>query len=153
MDIDTLNINAIQTYTQLNAKGNKRQKPKHFQTVKKGDKIAMYQSGEKKLKAFGEITASLHTDSNNQKVISFKKIENAKHPLELEKMRQIATLSDIPKFVQGSLYNLTKHDFDVLYNASFKTTLSSPLSYPNYTIKDIAGKFLQKIKFKKFRKF
>lgn len=118
--IDTFDVGEIQEYTAYNDEGNKRQVFKYFLAVKPGDMVICYETHPtKKVKAIGEITEGLHEDDGFE-IFNFvirKKVDYQVPWSELIK-HEIFKGSEPYRAATGSLYHLTKDEYDFIVNLS-----------------------------------
>lgn len=108
-----------QTYTSRNEKGNKRRIYKHFEAVKPGDLVIGYESTPvKQIKAIYEITRSLHQSDEEGEVIEFELVEKLEVPVHWNEFHNDPGLQECEVIInnQGSLFNLTEDEFDILRN-------------------------------------
>ena len=106
----------MNTYTTHNEAGNKRQKYKHFASIKPGDLVLGYvTSPEKEIVALCEITKGLHT-TNEGEVIEFKKIEEFKEPVTWAELQSAPELKHCEPIQsnQGSLFTVTEEEYDFI---------------------------------------
>lgn len=123
--VDTFNVGDIQEYTAYNDKGNKRQVYKYFKAVKPGDMLVCYEtSPTKRVKALCEIIERLHEDDGHE-VFNFVIREKVAYQIpwgELIK-HEVFKKSEPYKAATGSLYHLTKEEYDFIV----KTSSDSPV--------------------------
>lgn len=109
-------------YTAYNIKGNKRRIFSSFEKVKKGDKVLFYESTPRKeIVAIGEIVEGLHKEQeegyeNPVDGITIKYIEDI-IPISWTQLVEIEDLkecSPIKNVAQGSLFELTKEEYDTI---------------------------------------
>jgi 5-methylcytosine-specific restriction protein B len=107
-----------QTYTTHNDKGNKRQVYACFQVVKPGDQLIGYETTpEQKVTSVLEITEGIHEESGKGECIRFKILRHLEKPRSLLELKAIPALADcgpVQGNRQGSLYKLTKIEFDTI---------------------------------------
>jgi 5-methylcytosine-specific restriction protein B len=110
-----------QTYTTHNEKGNKRQVYACFQVVKPGDQLIGYETTpEQKVTSVLEITQGIHQESGQGECIRFKVLSHLEKPRTLQELKTIPALADcgpVQGNRQGSLYKLTKIEFDTILGA------------------------------------
>jgi 5-methylcytosine-specific restriction protein B len=115
-------IGQEQFYTAFNDSGNKRQRYEYFKQVKKGDLIIGYESSPtKRVVAILEVTQPLHMDEDmNNEVFYFKLNEFISKGLTYDEMNAIPELakSEPLRSSQGSLFKLTKSEFELLAQSS-----------------------------------
>jgi len=111
-----------QTYTTHNDKGNKRQVYACFQAVKPGDQLIGYETTpEQKVTSVLQITQGIHEESGKGECIRFKilrQLETARTIQELKAIPALADCGPVKENRQGSLYKLTKTEFDTILGAS-----------------------------------
>lgn len=115
--IDSYELGDIQSYTSHNDKGNKRRIYKYFEEAKPGDLVIGYESTPvKQIKAIFEITEGLHIDDNEGEIINFEIKEIVKDPISWDELKETKGLENCEVFVnnQGSLFNLTPDEFDII---------------------------------------
>ncbi|WP_158211514.1 HI_0552 family protein [Alkalihalobacterium alkalinitrilicum] len=139
-DLQNVDLGVKETYTSYNANGNKRRVYKHFESVQPGDLVIGYVSSPvKEVTAICEITQGLH-EREEEEVIEFKKIEQLKNPIPLSQLKSVQELENSEPMVnnQGSLFKLTKEDFETI-RAIIDEANDAPSSdpvLPPYTIND-----------------
>ena len=114
--MDTFSVGEIQGYTAYNDKGNKRQKFKYFMTVKPGDKLICYETyPTRRVKALCEITQGLHEDAGEE-IINFIIKEKVAYEVPWNELilNDIFKGSEPYRAATGSLYHLTKEEYDVI---------------------------------------
>jgi 5-methylcytosine-specific restriction enzyme B len=124
-----------QTYTTYNEKGNKRRIYKYMQQLKPGDIIIGYESSPVvKVKAVFEVTNSIYNDDDEGEVFSFKIKEFVKNPVSWYDLIILPELKDCEVFKnnQGSLFKLTKEEFEAIY----ASTIPNVEKIPKYVIED-----------------
>jgi 5-methylcytosine-specific restriction protein B len=111
-----------QTYTTHNEKGNKRQVYACFQAVRPGDLVIGYESTPvQKVTSVLEITQGVHTKEQEGECIRFKILRHLESPRTLQELRNIPSLADCATVQgnrQGSLYRLTKSEFETIIGAN-----------------------------------
>ena len=115
-EVDTFSVGEVQKYTAYNKKGNKRQLFKYFKTVKPGDKLVCYETHPtKKVKALCEITQGLHEDDGYE-IINFVIREKVAYEVPWNELilNEIFKGSEPYRAATGSLYHLTKEEYDVI---------------------------------------
>lgn len=136
--ISSFEVGDKQTYTSYNDKGNKRQKYKHFQAIKKGDLVIGYESSPiKQVRAIFEVTEGLHT-RNGSEIIEFKLMEKLQVPVDWSDLLNIHLLQTSEVFInnQGSLFKLTEEEFDIIRDfIDEKNTLRTETSTVTYNFK------------------
>ncbi|MFC3040443.1 AAA family ATPase [Virgibacillus xinjiangensis] len=109
-------------YTAYNEKGNKRRVFSAFENAQPGDKILFYESTPRKeIVAQGEVTESLHVvedDEDKEPIqgVSFRFVEDIT-PISWEVIAEVEELqqsSPIRNGAQGSLFELTKAEFETI---------------------------------------
>lgn len=120
--VDSLKVGESQTYTAYNDNGNQRKVFKYFKEVKAGDLLICYETTPtKRIKAFCEITKSLHASSEGQ-VIEFRITEKAKYEAPWHELIQHDTFrnSEPCRGSQGSLFQLTEEEYQFLVEQTQK---------------------------------
>ncbi len=118
--VDTFNVGEIQEYTAYNDKGNKRQLFKYFKAVKPGDMLVCYEtSPTKRVKAICEIVEGLHEDGGYV-VFNFVIKEKVSYQIPWSELikHDIFIGSEPYRAATGSLYHLTKEEYDFIVNLS-----------------------------------
>lgn len=118
--VDTFNVGEIQEYTAYNDKGNKRQLFKYFKAVKPGDMLVCYEtSPTKRVKAICEIVEGLHED-DGYVVFNFVIKEKVSYQIPWSELikHDIFIGSEPYRAATGSLYHLTKEEYDFIVNLS-----------------------------------
>lgn len=130
-NVDTFSIGEIQEYNAYNDKGNKRQIFKYFKAVKPGDKLVCYEtSPTKKVKALCEITQGLHED-DGEEIISFVILEKVAYEVPLNELvlNEVFRGSEPYKAATGSLYHLTKEEYDVIVELASGEKFNTATNY------------------------
>ena len=115
-EVDTFDVGEIQEYTAYNEKGNKRQLFKYFKAVKPGDKLVCYETTPtKRVKALCEITKGLHEDDGYE-VFNFVIREKVAYEVPWHELilNEVFKGSEPYRAATGSLYHLTKAEYDVI---------------------------------------
>lgn len=133
--VDSRAVGEEQSYTAYNDKGNRRQIFKYFKAVKPGDKLICYETTPtKRIKALCEITRGLHTDKDGDEVFDFRIIERAKYQVHWSEFVKHDKFKDseVCRGAQGSLYHLTKEEYDFLVEQTHRNTEgeSAPIEEP-----------------------
>ena len=132
--IEDYEIGQEQSYTTRNEKGNKRSRFEYFQATKPGDLIIGYESSPiKKVVAIFEITKGAHLDEDDgEEKISFTILKFFPDPISWTELKEMPELvnCEVLKNNQGSLFKLTREEFDVISN---KEVL---IEHPEYNMKD-----------------
>ena len=105
-------VGTEQSYSLLNANGNKRRIYQNFIDAKVGDKIICYESNPtKQILCLAELSRESDGDT-----ISFKKTETLSTPIDLASFKEVAELQKMEFLVNpnGSFFKLTKEEYDVL---------------------------------------
>ncbi len=119
--ISNFEVGQEQTYTTHNENGNKRRIYKYMQALKAGDLLIGYESHPvKKVKAILEITKGIHKDENDQECFAFKLKEFLPNELAWNDLSTKEDLDACEVFNnnQGSLFRLTKDEYDFIYRQS-----------------------------------
>lgn len=107
-----------QTFTTHNDKGNKRQVYACFQAIKPGDQLIGYETTpEQKVTSVLEVTQGIHEESGGGECIRFKILKQLEKPRTLQELKAIPALADcgpVQGNRQGSLYKLTKTEFETI---------------------------------------
>lgn len=115
--ISQCEVGDIQTYTTHNEAGNKRRIYRYFEEVQVGDKIIGYESSpSKRITAILEITKGIFTDEEARECIEFQIDEKIEYPISWNDLKEIPLLQKSEVFInnQGSLFKLTKEEYDIL---------------------------------------
>ena len=106
------------TFTTHNDKGNKRQVYACFQAIKPGDQLIGYETTpEQKATSVLEVTQGIHEESGGGECIRFKILNQLEKPRTLQELKAIPALADcgpVQGNRQGSLYKLTKTEFETI---------------------------------------
>jgi len=107
-----------QTYTTHNEEGNKRQVYGCFKAVRPGDLIIGYETTPiQKVTSVLEITQGIHQKEGEGESIRFRVLRHLPKPLTLHELRGNLALADcgpVQGKRQGSLFQLTKHEYDAI---------------------------------------
>ncbi len=109
-----IKVGDSQFYTLHNENGNKRKIFQNFLDVKIGDMIIGYESSPlKQVVAIAKITAEQDGEQ-----ISFEKVEGLVYPIDYKNLKECSELDQMQYFSnpQGSLFKLTKEEFDFIYD-------------------------------------
>jgi len=144
--IEAHEVNQEQSYTAHNENGNKRRIFDYFKQVKPGDRVIGYESTPtKKVIAEFEITKALFIDDEDDKEkISFK-IVRVLPPRERPSWEEIKsnpklTKSEVLSNNQGSLFKLTKKEYESILATNPKSKITS------YNVKDALNEvFIPKV--------
>ena len=107
-----LAVGSVQSYTLYNENGNKRRIFQNFLDAKAGDMIIGYESTPvKQIVAIGRVSA----EQDGEKIY-FEKIEGLSSPVDFATLKECSELAKMEYFTmqQGSLFNLTKGEFDFI---------------------------------------
>ena len=113
-----MKVDDARDYTTHNDRGNKRRIYKHMEAVKPGDPIIGYiASPTRKVTSLLEITEGIR-DSDQGEIFSFKKTEDLNFPVSFDELKIIPELQNSEVMIsnQGSLFKLTKKEFEVIMN-------------------------------------
>jgi len=117
--IDQINVGETIDYTVYNNNGNRRHDSDAFEKAKPGDGVIFYESGTTKtVVGIGEIGRGIHTDDNNEEVITIK-LNDRHHPITWQDITEDAVLqhSDIVRRGnRGTLVELTKEEYERIVN-------------------------------------
>jgi 5-methylcytosine-specific restriction protein B len=137
--IQDFQVGDEQSYTTHNETGNKRSRFEYFQKIKAGDLVIGYEtSPTKKVIAIFEISKAAHIDEDDgQEKISFKILKFIPNQLSYEVLKEMPELknSEVMKNNQGSLFKLTKDE----YNAIINRDASIEIELPDYSIEEAEG--------------
>ncbi|WP_141524641.1 HI_0552 family protein [Bacillus toyonensis] len=153
-DFQSTEIGETQSYTAYSENGNKRQKYKHFCKVKPGDLVVGYVSTPvREVVGMSEITKGLHFDEEGREAISFKKIEQLQNTIPYEQLKGVPELQGAEpiKNIQGSLFQLTKEEFEVIRSIIDEVNVSGNevSHYLDYNIDNaLADLFIDREEFK-----
>lgn len=103
----------VQNYTLYNKDGNKRRIFQNFLDARAGELVIGYESRPvKKIVAL----LCIHSENDGQNLY-FKKIEDLKNPIDYAELKACPELDNMQYFVnpQGSLFKLTKKEYDCIY--------------------------------------
>lgn len=139
-NIKGMKINESQSYTALNENGKKRRIFENFENCRPGDLIIGYStSPDKQVVCVLEIVKSLH-ESNGHNIITFKKIRNLDRPVDLIELQNdpIVSLSEPIKNNQGSLFSLSKDEYEAILSLSENIEDISDSVHELYTFSDLS---------------
>lgn len=142
--IETSEVGAEQTYTTHNESGNKRKKYEYFKQVQPGDMVIGYESTPtKKVIAEFEITKALFTDEDGCEQIAFKlnRFIPPRERASWDELRQNQALSvsEVMLSNQGSLFKLTKKEYETILSARTGAMIS------RYDLSDVLSEvFIEK---------
>ncbi|MFL0366090.1 AAA family ATPase [Pseudobacillus sp. 179-B 2D1 NHS] len=126
-------------YTAFNEKGNKRRIYHSFETAKPGDRVLFYESTPRKeIVAEGEVTKDLHTGSSPGfpdpvEGVSFRYVRNMA-PIAWEQLNQVDDIKQstpIKNGAQGSLFELTKEQFETILSMEQPELMENHLPIPS----------------------
>ena len=129
-----------QSYTLYNDNGNKRRIFQNFLDAKAGDMVIGYESHPvKQIVAIGRISA----EQDGEKIY-FEKIEGLTSPIDYQTLKNFSELEKMEYFVnpQGSLFKLTKGEFDFIYDVIRE---ENPVATSGSNEKYSKGKFLEQV--------
>lgn len=107
-------VGEVQSYTLYNDNGNKRRIFQNFLDAKAGDMIIGYESNPvKQIVAIGRISA----EQDGEKIF-FEKVEGLTSPIDYQTLKNCSELERMEYFSnpQGSLFKLTKGEYDFIIN-------------------------------------
>lgn len=134
--IEDFQVGDEQTYTTHNESGSKRSRFEYFHKIKPGDLVIGYEIWPtKKVVAIFEITKAAHIDEDDGKEkITFIIQKFLPDPVTYEVLKSMPELanSEVMKNNQGSLFKLTKEE----YNAIINKDISIEKVIPNYSLVD-----------------
>ena len=121
------NISEIIDYSLYNRNGNKRRIFQNFLDAKKGDIVFGYEFAPTQ-KIVAILKVSTEQDDEN---IYFKKLENLSSPIPLETLKKYTKLKDMEflKNTRGTLFKLTKEEFEAIMDIIYKENPSLLLKY------------------------
>lgn len=132
--IEDFQVGQEQSYSTHNEKGNKRIRFEYFQKIKPGDLVIGYETSPiQKVVAIFEVTQGVHLDEDTGKEeITFKIQKFLPIPVSYDSLRNMPELvnSEVMRNNQGSLFKLTKDEF----NAIIEKDISVEESLPSYTL-------------------
>lgn len=120
-----MDVGDEQNYTMYNDKGNKRRIFRNFLEAKLGDMIIGYESNPVQ-----QITALCRvTRENDGENLYFEKIEDFDMPIDYATLKDAPELEKMEYFVnpQGSLFKLTRGEYDFIMDIIRKENLESPI--------------------------
>lgn len=143
-----ISVGEIQEYTSINESGHKRRIYSNYESAKKGDIVIGYESTPvKAIVCICEVERELEND-----LIAFKKIEQLVNPIPFSTITTIPKIQNMEalKNAQGSLFKLTKEEYDVIYDViRKKNTPSLKEKYNKYDHnKFLKEVFIEKSKYK-----
>ena len=125
-----------QSYTTHNEEGNKRSRFEYFQKIKPGDLVIGYETSPiRKVVSIFEVTQGAYIDEDDGKEkISFKIQKFLPEPITYEALKGMPELSssEIMRNNQGSLFKLTKEEFQAIVSKD----LSVESDNPSYTFEE-----------------
>ena len=110
----TMPVGEAQDYTLYNGNGNKRKVFQNFLDAKAGDMVIGYEcTPVKKVVALMQIEAE-----NDGECLYFKKLEGLNNPIEYSRLKDCPELEKMQFLAmpQGSLFKLTKEEYDCIYD-------------------------------------
>lgn len=110
-----IKIGKSQTYSNINTEGNLKKNPRCFSTIKKGDLVLAYETGE--VRAITTICKVVNKfEEDNEVFIKFQKIIDYKNVLPWELLKQRKELDDCEVVYshRGTLFDLKKEHYDVI---------------------------------------
>lgn len=126
-----LEVGSEQSYTLFNENGNKRRIYQNFLDAKAGDPVIVYEANPvKKIVGLARIT-----QENNGKEIFFEKEESLASQIDYQTIKDTPELKDMEflKQLNGSLFRLTKDEYDVLKDMIRE---ENPLSLPDEQLEE-----------------
>ncbi len=126
-----IKVGEEQTYTAVNDQGNKRRIYQNFVDAKVGDILIAYESTP--VKAITGICEITNKDEDNS--FSFKKVEHLINPISYSDIILVDELKEMEslKNAQGSLFKLTKNEFNVLFDI-IRENNPNPIVKENFPI-------------------
>ncbi|KAA9338957.1 AAA family ATPase [Adhaeribacter soli] len=112
-------IGQEQTYSNVNAKGNKRNVYENFSKVKPGDLLIGYESTpSKRVKAILEVTQELHQDDEEGDIFTFKVKSFVPNQLTWNQLQALPELANcrVMRNNQGSLFELSQNEYQAIHN-------------------------------------
>ncbi|HNX15642.1 MAG TPA: AAA family ATPase, partial [Oscillospiraceae bacterium] len=118
-----------QNYTHLNENGNKRRVYQNFLNAKVGDLVIGYESNPVK-----QIVALAKVTKNDGKAVYFEKTEALTNPIDYSTLHDCPELQQMEYFAQpkGSLFKLTKGEYEFIMDLIREENLSPSASKPEY---------------------
>lgn len=130
-----LGVGEAQSYTLYNDNGNKRRIFQNFLDAKAGDMIIGYESTPvKQIVAIGRVSA----EQDGEKIF-FEKVEGLASPIDYSTLKSCPELEQMEYFrnPQGSLFKLTKGEYDFIYDIiREENPVSTEASAAKYTKAD-----------------
>jgi len=120
--LDKLETNPEIDYTTHTEKGTKRRMYKHMQAVKPGDRVIGYETTPvKRVRAILEVTKSLYENEDGEEVFDLKLIEFTPQQPTWDDLRSRQELKNSEVFQnnQGSLFKLTREEFELIAELAF----------------------------------
>ena len=130
-----INIGETIEFTSINSNGNKRSVYRNFQSIKKGDRAIAYESTPvKKIVGICEVVEGLNSDGN----VIFKKIDEFDNPKPYSEIKDLPELQNMEylRIHQGSLFKLTKEEYDFISDMMAEDNPIVINQYDEYTSKD-----------------
>ena len=127
-------IGSVQSYTLYNENGNKRRIFQNFVDAKEGDLVIGYESYPvKQVVAIAKIS-----QTNDGKNLYFEKIEGLTTPIDYSVLKSAPELERMEYFVnpQGSLFKLTKGEYDFIMDVVRELNPIQKKDYEKYDRKD-----------------
>src|SRR5699024_8658837 len=117
--IDQIKVNETMEFSVDNEDGKRKKEEAAFEQIKLNDNLVIYEtSPTKKVLALGEVTAGIHFNDNDEKVITIKLLKHH-GPISWSEMEADPILKE-SRFVKngnhGTLIELKKEEYDVLLN-------------------------------------
>ena len=116
--MESMPVGEVQDYTLYNNNGNKRRIFQNFLDAKAGDMVIGYESTPVK-----QVVALLriHAEQDGEKIY-FEKLEGLSSPIDYATLKERAELEKMEYFVspQGSLFKLTKSEYECILDMSFE---------------------------------
>ena len=126
----SLAVGDTQSYSIYNENGNPRRVPQNFTDIKPGDKFIGYESHPaKKIVALGEVS------NKDEKEVTFKKTETLINAIEYNALKDLDELQEMEflKSPQGSLFKLSKEEYDFLLDLIYEVNPRLPKADKQYT--------------------
>jgi len=147
-----LEVEATQTYTSYNEKGNKRRVYKYFEEARPGDLVIGYNSSpDKEIVALCKIAKALY-ESEEGESLEIRKIQALENPISLKELQSIPELQDCEPLInnQGSLFKLTSEQYEIIRDLVDERNTISPKPSPYSKEEAMKDLFINEEKFDDF---
>lgn len=133
-----IDVGEVQNYTLLSESGHKRKIYQNFLDAKAGDLVIGYESTPvKQVVAIAKISAE-----NDGEKLYFEKVESLANPIDYQTLKSFPELKNMEYFTnpQGSLFKLTKEEFDFIMDLiREENPLVTDSKKQKYTKEDFLG--------------